>query len=149
MRDVGSIPGLRRCPGREHGNPLQSSCLENPMDRGASGLQFLGSQSQTRLKQVSTHSGFSSVAQLCPTLVTPWIAALQAFLSFTISLSLLQLMSIESVMPSNYLILYCPLLLPSSIFPASGSFQMSQFSSGGQSIGVSASASVLPMSIQD
>ena len=66
------------------------------MDRGASGLQFLGSQSQTRLKQVSTHSGFSSVAQLCPTLVTPWIAALQAFLSFTISWSLLQLMSIES-----------------------------------------------------
>jgi len=66
------------------------------MDRGASGLQFLGSQSQTRLKQVSTHSGFSSVTQLCPTLVTPWIAALQAFLSFTISWSLLQLMSIES-----------------------------------------------------
>ena len=38
------------------------------MDRGAGGLQSLGSQSQTRLKQVSTHSGFSSVAQLCPTL---------------------------------------------------------------------------------
>ena len=66
------------------------------MDRGASGLQFLGSQSQTRLKQVSTHSGFSSVTQLCPILVTTWIAALQAFLSFTISWSLLQLMSIES-----------------------------------------------------
>ena len=66
------------------------------MDRGASGLQFLGSQSQTRLKQVSTHSGFSSVAQLCPTLFTPWIAALQAFLSFTISWSLLQLLSIAS-----------------------------------------------------
>ena len=115
--ELGSIPGLRRCPGREHGNPLQSSCLENPMDRGASGLQFLGSQSQTRLKQVSTHSGFSSVAQLCPTLVTPWIAALQAFLSFTISWSLLQLMSIESVMLSNHLILCHPLLLP-SIFPS-------------------------------
>ena len=65
------------------------------MDRGASGLQSLGSQSQTRLKRVSTHSGFSSVAQLCPTLATPWIAALQAFLSFTISWSLLQFMSIE------------------------------------------------------
>ena len=65
------------------------------MDRGASGLQSLGSQSQTRLKQVSTRSGFSSVAQLCPTLATPWIAALQAVLSFTISWSLLQLMSIE------------------------------------------------------
>ena len=33
--DPGSIPGLGRSPGREHGNPLQDSCLENPMDRGA------------------------------------------------------------------------------------------------------------------
>ena len=35
IRDVGSIPGLGRSPGGEHGNPLQYSCLENPMDRGA------------------------------------------------------------------------------------------------------------------
>ena len=48
---------------------------------------------------------------------TPWTAAPQASLSFTISWSLLKLMSIESVMPSNYLILCCPLLLP-SIFPS-------------------------------
>ena len=34
-RDVGSIPGLGRSPGAGHGNPLQYSCLENPMDRGA------------------------------------------------------------------------------------------------------------------
>ena len=34
-RDMGSIPGLGRFPGRGHGNPLQYSCLENPMDRGA------------------------------------------------------------------------------------------------------------------
>ena len=55
-----------------------------------------------------------------------------------------KLMSIESVMPSNQLILYHPLLHWPSIFPASGSFPMSQFfTSGGQSIGVSASASVL------
>ena len=62
--------------------------------------------------------------------------------------SLLKLMSIESVMPSNYLILCRPLLfLP---FPASGSFPMSQlFASGGQSIAASGSASVLPMNIQD
>ena len=33
--DMGSIPGLRRCPGEGDGNPLQYSCLENPMDRGA------------------------------------------------------------------------------------------------------------------
>ena len=66
------------------------------------------------------------------------------------SRSLLKLMSIESVMSSNHLIFCCPLLLPPSIFPASESFQMSEFfSSGGQSIGVSASALVLPMNIQD
>ena len=59
-------------------------------------------------------------------------------------------MSIELVMPSNHLILCRPLLLLPSIFPASGSFQMSQFFTlGGQSIGVSASTSVLPMNIQD
>ena len=48
--------------------------------------------------------------------VTPWTAALQAFLSITNSWSLPKLMSIESVMPSNHLILCCPLLLPPSIF---------------------------------
>ena len=37
VRDVGSIPGSERFPGGEHGNPLQYSCLENPMDRGAWG----------------------------------------------------------------------------------------------------------------
>ena len=48
---------------------------------------------------------------------TPWTAACQASQSFTISWSLLKLMSIESVMPSNHLVLCCPLLLP-SIFPS-------------------------------
>ena len=66
--------------------------------------------------------------------VTPWTAACQASLSFTISQSLLKHMCIESVMPSNHLIL-ChtpPSSCPQS-FPASGSFPMSQlFSSGGQ-----------------
>ena len=50
--------------------------------------------------------------------MTPWTAAHQASLSFTISLSLLKLMSIESVMPSNHLILCCPLLLLPSTFPS-------------------------------
>ena len=81
--------------------------------------------------------------------VTPWTAAHQAFLSITNAQSLLKLMSIESVMPSNHLSLCSSLLLLQS-FPASGSFQMSQFFvSDGQTIGVSASASVLPMKIQD
>ena len=57
--------------------------------------------------------------------VTPRTAAHQASLSITKSQSLLKLMSIESVMPSNHLILCCPLLLLPSIFPTSGSFQMS------------------------
>ena len=74
--------------------------------------------------------------------VTPWTAACQASLSITESWSLLKLLSIELEMPSNHLILYRPLLL----LP----FPVSQlFTSGGQSIGVSASASVLPMNIQD
>ena len=42
IRDVSSIPRLGRSPGGEHGDPLQYSCLENPMDRG--GLQSTGSQ---------------------------------------------------------------------------------------------------------
>ena len=50
--------------------------------------------------------------------VTPWTAACQASLSFTVSQSLLKLMSIESVMPSNHLILCCPLLLLPAIFPS-------------------------------
>ena len=43
-RDTGSIPGLGRSPGVGNGNPLQYSCLKNPMDRGARGLQSMGSQ---------------------------------------------------------------------------------------------------------
>ena len=61
---------------------------------------------------------FSSVAQLCPTLVTPWTAAHQASLSITNSRSPPKPMSIESVMPSNHLILCRPLLLLPSIFPS-------------------------------
>ena len=73
---------------------------------------------------------------------SPWTAACQASLS-SISWSLLKHRSIESVMASNHLILCCPLLLLPSIFP------MSQlFASGGQSIRVSALASVLPVNIQ-
>ena len=59
---------------------------------------------------------FSSVTQSCLTFVTPWTAAHQASLSITNFRSLLKLMTIESVMPSNHLILYCLLLLLPSIF---------------------------------
>ena len=43
-RDMGSIPGLGRSPGVGNGNPLQYSCLGNSMERGAWGVQFMGSQ---------------------------------------------------------------------------------------------------------
>jgi len=58
------------------------------------------------------------VAQSCQTLVTPWTAGHQVSLSITNSWSLLKLMSIRSVMPSNHLILCRPLLLLPSIFPS-------------------------------
>ena len=82
---------------------------------------------------------------------TPWTAAHQASLSI-ISWGLLKLMSIESVIPSNHLILCHPLLLFPCLqsFPASGSFPMSRlFLSGGQTIGSSTSASVPSVNIQD
>ena len=83
---------------------------------------------------------------------TPWTAAHEASLSSTISSSLLKLLSMELVMPSNQLILCRPLLLLPSIFPSIRvfSFLMSQlFVSGSQRFGASASASLLPMNIQD
>ena len=85
-----------------------------------------------------------------PLFATPCTAARQTSLSITNSQSLLKLMSMELVMPSNHLILCHPLLLLPSIFPSIRSSPMSQlFASGGQSTGALASASVLPMNIQD
>ena len=88
--------------------------------------------------------------------VTPWTVAHQASMSITNSWSLLKLMSIELLMPSNHLILCCPLfLLPSiflsiSVWDQEGQEPRSQLlASSGQSIRVSASALVLPMNIQD
>ena len=80
---------------------------------------------------------------------TPQTEARQASLSFTISQSLLNLMSTESVMPSNCLTLCCSFSFCLQSFPTSGSFPMSWFfASGGRSIGASTSASVLPNNIQ-
>ena len=91
--------------------------------------------------------------------VIPWTAARQASLSITNSQSLLKLVLvmpstiqqlIELVMPSTISSSVIPFSSCIQSFPASGSFQMSQlFASGGQSIEVSALASVLPMNIQD
>ena len=87
-----------------------------------------------------------SMAESC-LFATPWTAGYQASMSFRISESLLKFTSIESMMPSNHLILCHPLLPPPSIFPSIRVFSNEPaFESGGQSIG--ASASVLPMNIQ-
>ena len=81
--------------------------------------------------------------------VTQWIAACHAFLSFTISQSLLKFMSTESLMLSNHLILCHSFLLLPSIFPSIRVFfSESALASAGQSIGASTSASVLTINIQ-
>ena len=92
------------------------------------------------------------VLLLVQSLSCVWLFAIpcQASLPFTVSWSLLKLMSVQPVMSSNHLILCHPLLSCLQSFPASGSFPMSQFfASGSQNIGVSASTSVLPMNTQD
>ena len=103
---------------------------------------------------IKLHISVSSVTQSCPTLFDPMDCSTPGFPVITNSRGLLKLMSIESVMRW-----WCHPTISSSVvpfsaclqsFPASGSFPMSQFfTSGGQSIGVSASASVLPVNIQD
>ena len=82
--------------------------------------------------------------------VTPRTAAHQASLSSTNSQSLLKLMFVESMMPSNHLTLWPPLLLLPSVFPRARIFyNESVLCNRWPNIGVSASASVLPMNIQD
>ena len=95
---------------------------------------------------------FSSVQSLSHLwlFATPWTTAHQASLSITNSRSPPKPMSMESVMPSGISSSIVPFSSCLQSFPATGSFPMSQFfASGGQSIGVSASSSVLPMDIQD
>ena len=94
------------------------------------------------------HSSVQSLSHVRLFLI-PWTAAQQASLSITNSWSLLKLMSIKPLMPSDHLILCCTLLLSPSIFPSIRVFSSQFFASGGQSIGISASTSVLPMNTQD
>ena len=115
-------------PGEGNGNPLQYSCLGNPMDRGGWWMIVHGvSKSQTQLSTraqwwyIWTWGRLSPSVQLFSRVwlfATPWTAAHQASLSITNYQSLLKLMSIESVIPSNHLILCRPLLLLLSIFPS-------------------------------
>ena len=103
---------------------------------------------QSPNSSVSSSWQFNSVQLLICVrfFATPWITARQASLSITNSRNLLKLMPIVSVMPSSHLILCRPLLLRPQSLWASGSFPTSQlFAWGGESIGVSDSASVLPI----
>ena len=98
---------------------------------------------------VRTLKGSSLFSSVWSHSVTPWTAARQASLSITNSRSSPTVISIESVMPTNHLILYHPLLTCLQSFSASGSFPLSWLSAaGGQSTEDSASASVLPMTIE-
>ena len=131
-------------------------------------------KSRANLSQISV-AVVQSLSHVQPS-VTPWMAARQASLSFTIYRNLLKLLPVESVMPSNYLILSCLLLLLPSVFPSISifsnelalgvkwpkywSFRFSfsfsfiflpvnqLFTSGRQNIGGSTSASVIPMNVQ-
>ena len=114
-----------------------------PWTEEPGGLQSMGLQRVRHDWATIMHMLLLSHVQL---FAIPWTAAHQASLSFTISQSLLKFMSIESVMPSNHLILCRPLLLLSSIFPRIRVF--SNEWALHQSIGTSAPASVLPMNIQ-
>ena len=148
-RDLGSIPGSKRSPGGGHSNPLQYSWLKNSVDRRAWQATVHGvAKSRMQLSDLAQHTQFSrSVVSdsswphglqhtrpPCPSTtprVHPNSCPLSQWCHPTIS---------YSVVPFS--------CLPS--FPASGSFLRSQFfASGGQSIGTLASASVLPMNIQD
>ena len=115
-----------------------------------------GQQTEGDLKRCTKYQGYPfslcSVQLLSRVqlFVTPWTAAHQASLTITSSPSLFKLVAIESMMPSTMLSSVVPFSSCLQSFPASGSFPMSQpLASGGQSIGVSGSASVLPMNTQD
>ena len=90
-----------------------------------------------------------SVAKSCLTLCDPWTATGLPCLSLSPGVCSDSFMSIESVMPSNHLIFCCPLVLLPSVFSSIRVFPTSWFfTSGGQTIGASASSSVLPVNIQ-
>ena len=110
-------------------------------------LKYMKRRNNSSIYSVTSSVQLLSHVQL---FATPWTAAHQASLSITNSRSPPKPMSIESIMDTTISSSVIPFSSCPQSFPASGSFQMSQlFALGGQSIGVSASTSVLPMNIQD
>ena len=132
-RDSGPILGSGRSPGVGNGNRLLYSCLEKFHGQRILMGYSLWCQKELDTTEHSpptpTHTHTNKTRVNCIVVVvqslshvqlfaTPWTAACQASLSFTIFPSLLRLMSVESVRPSNHLILCPPLLLLPSIFPS-------------------------------
>ena len=140
--DLGSIPGSGRSSGEGNGNPLQYSCLESPLDGGVWQATVHGvAKSRTRLSDFT----FTYEKLWCCSVTKSWTAARQAPLSFTLSpdscpLSQYHLTILCSANPFSYCF---------QSFPETRSFPVSQlFTSGSQSTGASASASVISMNIQ-
>ena len=127
-------------------NPtVKEVCL--PFIRVQSTWEYDPSLGEYRLSLVS--SLYVVVIHCARLFLTPWTAAHHTSLSFTISWSLLKLMSTELLMPSNHLILSSPSPPALNVSQNQGLFPVNHlFASGGQSIGAPASVSVLPMNIQ-
>ena len=152
VRDTGLIPGWERYPGVGNGNMLQYSCQKKSWTEEPDGLQSIGLQSPTQLSDwtYTRIKRFQSVQSLHHVrLCDPMDCSTPGF---PVHHQLPDLAQThvhrvgDTIQPSH------PLLSPpaSNLKPASGSFPVRQFfTSGGQSIGASASASVLPMNIQD
>ena len=154
-RDANTIPGSERSHGGGNGNPLQYSCLGNPMDRGAWWAIVHGvTKSQTWLSDSTTTNTHVieycySGAQSCLTLFDSMDCSLLGFavLYYLLEFAQTHVYWVGDAIQSSHL-LSSPLSSCFKSFPASGSFPRSQlFPSGGQSIG--ALASFLPMNIQD
>ena len=163
--DLGSIFGLGRSPGIGNGNPIQYSCLDNSMDRGTWWVTVHGVAKSMTWLSTHTHT-HTHKYHYNPIHNSKWIQFSHSVVSDSLWPHGLQHARFPCPSPtSGAYSNSCPLtqwchptisfsVIPFSSclwsFPASRSFQMSQFfTSGGQSIGVSASASVLPMNIQD
>ena len=126
---MGLIPGSGRSHGGENGNQLQYSCLKKTIDREAwwptvhKGHKGLGMTEHTQHPPQQIFMYTLKLFCCCCSLshvqlfATPWSAECQASVSFTISWSLLKVLSIESIMSSNDLILFHSLLFLLSIFP--------------------------------
>ena len=152
--DPGLILWLGRAPRDRNGNRFPHPCLENSMDREAWQTSLWGSRESDRTEALTWRHLLPSVVAVWPLSpvwlsATPWAAAHQASLCFTLALSLLKLISIELVMLSNHLILCHPLLLLPSVFPQIRVFPKNWlFASGSQRTGASTLTSVFPVNIQ-